>query len=183
MAKITPRWISHPFMIPPALSDWLVHCGSLTRRLKRACGAFSVKKVSTRICAANHDEVRELGLRLGEYAYVREVVLYCDDQPVVFAHSVMPIHHLRGPWNMVTRLGARPLGEALFANHQIRRHPLTYQTIHPHHPLHRQALQAVSLQRLGSLFARRSRFTLRGRSLMVTEVFLPAILKVKHGCR
>lgn len=159
-----------------------MHCGSLTRRLKCRCRRFSVEKVNTRIRPANHDEERELGLRPGQYAYVREVVLHCDGQPVVFAHSVIPIRNLHGPWNSVTRLGTRPLGEALFTNHQIKRHPLAYKTLHRHHKLHRQTLQAVPLERNVRLLARRSTFTLRGRALMVTEVFLPAILDVRNDC-
>jgi chorismate--pyruvate lyase len=165
------------------LQDWLVHCGSLTRRLKQRCGTFSVEKVSTNIRPANHDEERELGLRRGQYAYVREVVLYCNGQPVVFAHSVVPLRNLRGPWNSVTRLGSRPLGEALFTNHLIRRLPLSYRTLHQQHKLYRQTARAVALDDKAILLARRSRFSLKGRALMVTEVFLPAILNVGDDSR
>jgi chorismate--pyruvate lyase len=177
---MTSGWLAHPFLIPPSLEDWLVHCGSLTRRLKQRCRRFSVEQVHTEIRPANPDEERELGLRRGQHAFVREVVLYCDGRPVVFAHSVVPLGSLRGTWNPVTRLGTRPLGEALFTNHRIQRHPLAYKTLHRHHRLHRQTLRAVPLARSARLLARRSRFTLKGRALMVTEVFLPAILEVGH---
>lgn len=160
------------------MQDWLVHCGSLTRRLKQRCAKFSVEKVSTAIRPANPDEERELRLRRGQYAYVREVVLHCDGRAVVFAHSVVPLKNLRGAWNSVTRLGSRPLGEALFTNHLVRRHPLSYRTLHPHQKLYRETSQAVALNDGAKLLARRSRFSLRGRDLMVTEVFLPAILDV-----
>ena len=165
------------------MQDWLVHCGSLTRRLKQRCGKFSVQRVSTKIRPANPDEERELRLRRGQYAYVREVVLYCDGQAVVFAHSVVPLKNLRGAWNSVTRLGSRPLGEALFTNHLVQRHPLSYRVLHPHHKLYRQTAGAVALDDKAQLLARRSRFTLKGRALMVTEVFLPAILEVSDDSR
>jgi len=165
------------------LQDWLVHCGSLTRRLKQRCAQFSVEKVSTEIRPANHDEERELRLRRGQYAYVREVVLYCEGQAVVFAHSVVPLKNLRGPWNSVTRLGSRPLGEALFTNHLVRRHPLSYRILHPRNKLYQQTARAIDLEHKAILLARRSRFTLKGRTLMVTEVFLPAILNVSDDSR
>lgn len=171
-------WLIHPFLLPPVLEDWLVHCGSLTGRLKHQCHRFSVEQVNTRIHPANQDEERELGLRRGQNAYVREVVLYCNGQPVIFAHSVIPLKNLRGPWNSVTRLGSRPLGEALFSNHQIKRHPLAYKTLRRHHKLYRQSQQAVPFEPNARLVARRSRFSLEGRSLMVTEVFLPSILNI-----
>ncbi len=183
MPRQTAGWLRHPFLIPAPLQDWLVHCGSLTRRLKQRCAKFSVEKVSTKIRPANHDEERELRLRRGQYAYVREVVLYCDGQAVVFAHSVVPLKNLRGPWNSVTRLGTRPLGEALFTNHLVRRHPLSYRALHPRNKLYQQTARAINLEHGAKLLARRSRFNLKGRALMVTEVFLPAILNVSDDSR
>ncbi len=165
------------------MQDWLVHCGSLTRRLKQRCAHFSVEKVSTVIRPANPDEERELRLRRGQYAYVREVVLYCEGQAVVFAHSVLPLRNLRGPWNSVTRLGNRPLGEALFTNHLVRREPLSYRTLHPRNKLYQQAARAIDLEHRARLLARRSRFILKGRALSVTEIFLPAILNVRDDSR
>ena len=142
-----------------------------------------MERVSTGIRPANPDEERELRLRRGQYAYVREVVLYCDGQAVVFAHSVVPLKNLRGAWNSVTRLGSRPLGEALFTNHLVQRHPLSYRVLHPHHKLYQQTARAVVLDDKATLLARRSRFSLKGRALMVTEVFLPAILDVSDDSR
>jgi chorismate--pyruvate lyase len=180
LSKLFSGWLAHPFLIPPALEDWLVHCGSLTRRLKKVCGRFSVEQVKTCIRPANPDEERVLGLRRRQYAYVREVVLHCNGQPVVFAHSVVPLANLRGAWNSVTRLGSRPLGEALFSNHQIQRHPLAYKALRGQHRLRRQTMQAVNIPPSASLLARRSLFSLKGRALMVTEVFLPGIPPAKH---
>jgi len=120
-----------------------------------------------------------LRLRAGQLAYVREVVLHCDGKPVVFAHSVVPVTSLCGPWAAVTRLGSRPLGEALFNNPCVIRGGLQYRRIPARHPLARQAARAGISISGKPVWARRSLFTLRGHSLMVTEVFLPSIMDVK----
>lgn len=120
-----------------------------------------------------------LQLRTGQLAYVREVVLHCDDKPVVFAHSVVPVTSLYGPWAGVTRLGSRPLGEALFSNPCVIRGSLQYRRIPARHPLARQIARAGISIPGKAVWARRSLFTLHGHSLMVTEVFLPAIMNVK----
>lgn len=109
-------------------------------------------------------------------ALLREVVLNCDGQPVVFAHSVLPLSSLRGPWHDLGRLGARPLGAALFANPAVVRTPLTYRKLHPGHALYQRAV-AVLPQRPPCLWARRSVFTLQTASILVTEVFLPGVLE------
>lgn len=129
----------------------------------------------------NRDESMLLHLQPCELAYVREVLLTCNGRPVVFAHSVAGAAALRGPWAGLTRLGGRPLGEALFGNPRVVRGRLQYRRVDARHPLLRQAVRAGVATSRAALWARRSLFFLRGHSLMVTEVFLPAILEVKEA--
>jgi chorismate--pyruvate lyase len=110
-------------------------------------------------------------------ALVREVYLYCRRAPVVFAHSIVDARELRGTWRSLARLGTRPLGAALFANPRVRRFPLHYKRLNRGHELHRRACQVLR-QPPGELWARRSLFVLRGSPILVTEVFLPGILKL-----
>jgi chorismate--pyruvate lyase len=42
------------------------------------------------------DEARALGLRLGAWAWIREVQLLGDGQPWVFARTLIPADTLRG---------------------------------------------------------------------------------------
>ena len=124
------------------------------------------------------DEARMIGLRDRRFAHVREVVLVADDVPVVFAHSVAAPRDLRGVWQSVGKLGTRPLAAAVFANPRVRRLPLEYRRIKRNHYLHAR-VRAAGLAPPATLWARRSLFRLHGRPLLVTEVFLPAILKLR----
>ncbi|MEW5967948.1 MAG: chorismate lyase [Pseudomonadota bacterium] len=171
-------WLAHPHPIPRPLRAWLSDHGSLTARLKTRCAHFRVLPLAVGIARPNADEVELLGLRPGMRAYVREVLLLCNDIPVVFAHSVLPCAGLRGGWNGITRLGTRSLGEALFNDHRIARQPLAYKAVRRGHPLfdriagpHAAAPHALARM----LWARRSLFCLHRHPLLVTEVFLPAI--------
>jgi chorismate--pyruvate lyase len=116
-----------------------------------------------------------VGLRSERLAHVREVVLLADDVPVVFAHSIVAPDDLKGAWRSIGRLGNRPLAAALFADPRVRRYALEYRRIDRRHPLHAR-LKDASVVLPPMLWARRSLFRLRGRPLLVTEVFLPAIL-------
>ncbi len=122
----------------------------------------------------NLDEYALLGLAPGTHAYVRDVLLLCNDIPVVFAHSVLPYPSLRGGWNGISKLGSRPLGQALFKDHRIQRQPLAYRSVHREHPLFHAITHQHGLHET-SLWARRSVFCLNQHPLLVTEVFLPAI--------
>ncbi|MBM3356573.1 MAG: chorismate lyase [Betaproteobacteria bacterium] len=151
--------------------------GSLTARIQARCAAFHVKLLFQGARRANRDE-RILGAARGaREVLVREVCLYCRTSPVVFAHSVLRRRELRGPWRSLARLGARPLGAALFANPRVRRYPLKFRKLDARDELHARA-RAVLGARLPALWARRSLFTLRGSPILVTEVFLPGILKL-----
>ena len=114
-------------------------------------------------------------MRPGVRCVVREVSLNCGQRPVVFAHSVVESRALRGPWRMLMTLGARPLGAALFADPRITRFPLRFRRLNRRHELYRRACELLE-HSPACLWARRSLFVLRGSRLLVTEVFLPAIL-------
>ena len=167
-------WLAHPFSLPRSLRAWLSDRGSLTQRLKSRCASFRVVPLATGLARANADEYPLLGVAPDTRVYVREVLLLCNEVPVVFAHSVLPPAGLRGGWNGITRLGSRSLGEALFSDHRIERQPLAYRRVRHDHPLYRVTIthQAVAFS---SLWARRSVFCLNSHPLLVTEVFLPAI--------
>ncbi|MGE5319245.1 MAG: chorismate--pyruvate lyase family protein [Hyphomicrobiaceae bacterium] len=167
-------WLAHPHPLPRSLRPWLSDHGSLTQRLKSRCASFRVMLLATGVARANADEYELLRMTPGTRAYVRDVLLVCDDVPVVFAHSVLPLAGLRGGWNGITRLGSRSLGEALFSDHRIERRPLAYRRVWRDHPLY-HATRRQQKVTVSCLWARRSVFCLNSHPLLVTEVFLPTI--------
>lgn len=174
MSDSRQGWLAHPHSLPRSLRHWLTDRSSLTRRLKSRCASFRVVPLATGLARPNADEYALLGMTPGTRAYVREVMLLCDDAPVVFAHSVLPRASLRGGWNGISRLGSRSLGEALFSDHRIARQPLAYRHLAHGHPLFR-SIAKHKLPTASSLWGRRSVFCLGSQPLLVTEVFLPAI--------
>lgn len=145
---------------------WLLARGSLTQGIRRRCARFGVRDVQQR-----YERVGRVR------ALLREVYLYCGETPVVYAFSVLPLASLRGDWRRLGNLGARPLGEALFGNPRVQRAPLMFRKLSARHPLYRRASRTLS-HPPASLWARRSTFTLHGRPIQVTEVFLPGILEL-----
>jgi len=156
---------------------WLQVRGSLTHALTRQCEAFNVVRLSQQTGAAHLDEEASLMLPHRRLAMIREVLLCCGPRPLVFAHSVIPLAGLRGPWTGLSGLGNSPLGAALFSDPCIQRHPLEFKRIDQRHPLYKKAI--VHLQDAPKqLWARRSRFTRQGHSILVTEAFLPETLRL-----
>jgi len=162
------------------LAPWLRDHGSLTQRIQQRCTRFAVDKVCTGLARIALDESALLGIAPQQLAWSREVFLYADDQPVVFAHSALDREHLRSAWTAVRSLGNKPLGAMLFAHPLVERKPLHYKALRNTHPLYQRAVAELS-DPPHRLWARRSLFLLHDAPLLVTEVFLPEILNLtKH---
>lgn len=168
-------WQVAPSGCPAPLAPWLRDRGSLTLRIQQRCGQFAVYKLSNGLARIARDEAALLGIAPQQLAYAREVFLYADGRPVVFAHSACAHQHLRGAWAAVAGLGNRPLGALLFAHPLVERQPLHYKALRASHPLYQRAATSLA-EPPAKLWARRSLFYLHGAPLLVTEVFLPEIL-------
>ena len=159
------------------IAPWLRDRGSLTQRIQQRCERFAVRPVRNGLARVALDEAALLGVAPPHLAWSREVFLYADGRPVVFAHSACARQHLRGAWSAVRGLGDRPLGALLFAHPLVERKTLHYKALRPAHTLYQRA-SAVLDHAPRRLWARRSLFYLNGAPLLVTEVFLPEILRL-----
>jgi chorismate--pyruvate lyase len=174
-----PNWVRveglSRLTVPAELIDWLRDTGSLTARLKGCCGGgFRVRLLHQGWGRPLGSERRLLRIRRGATAVVREVELLCHEVPLVFARTVIPVASLRGPAKRLTLLGERPLGEVLFTDPHMRRGRMEVARLLPRHPLFGAATAGLE-QRPDEIWGRRTLFHLRDASLLVNEVFLPAI--------
>ena len=161
------------------LTPWLRDQGSLTQRIQQRCTGFAVRHVHSGLARIALDESLLLGMPPQQLAYSREVFLYADGLPVVFAHSALVQEHLRGAWSALRGLGNQPLGALLFAHPLVERKPLQYRELRSTHPLYRRAVAVLNNPPF-RLWARRSLFCLHEAPLLVTEVFLPGILRLNE---
>lgn len=176
-------WLSAPprARVSRRLIPWLTDASSLTARIRARCDRFGVQLLCQGLAAAVPDEARLLGLRAGQQVWVREVLLLADGRPVVFARTLLPRAHVRGAWHLFHGFGARPLGQALFADPAIARAALVCTRLDARDARYHRARTALaehaaSITMPQSLWGRRSLFCRHGRALMVSEFFLPAIL-------
>ena len=168
------QWLRKPFA-SNHFSAWLIETGSLTARLQQRYAQFAVQAVRLGDAKPLQEEADLLRAPSHQVALIREVLLKGNGQSVVFAHSVLPKSSLRGEWHRLGRLGSKPLGAILFSNPKVTRTPLSYKKLSANHALYQHAIQH-SLQKPSYLWARRSIFSLNCAKIMVTEVFLPALI-------
>ncbi len=162
---------------PPAwMRHWLTDRISLTVKLAAHCSQFRVQRLHQQRAMALADEFRALGLARRIGVQEREVLLRCDGAPAVFAHTVVPQSASATDWPFFGNLGERSLGFTLFCDPQVARGALQYARLQPGHPLLQRAAAAIGATGFSRpLLARRCLFQRRRGTLLVTEVFLPAL--------
>ncbi|MES2261450.1 MAG: chorismate lyase [Pseudomonadota bacterium] len=174
------RWHPHVNAVnaPQRLRHWLTGEDSLTAKLKAHSGAFRVQCLHQRTALCLRDEALAVGLPRTGRIWEREVLLRCDNTPVVFAHTVVPMSATAADWPAFSALGNRSLGSTLFGDPQVRRGELEFARLGASHPLARRARAALGIDGEAPLYARRCLYRRHQGSLLVTEVFLPAVLEL-----
>lgn len=155
------------------LREWLLDKGSLTAKLVQLShGDFQVKVMRQLRMRANPSEAFALGIKPYHLCLLREVVLLGQNQPWVFARSLLPLSSLTGKLRHLRKQGKRPLGAFLFSQPQLRRSAIALSLISRHHAYVPAELFTPASQDV-SLWGRRSVFYVSGKPLLVSEVFLP----------
>ena len=101
---------------------------------------------------------------------LREVMLWCDDMPCVYAQSWLPESTLE-QMQPLARLGAQPLGEYIFQHASLERGAIEVALLEP-------GLLLPVVGRQQQLWARRSVFSVQQQPLLVQEIFLPGVLEL-----
>ena len=181
------QWRPHVLALnaPATYRPWLTEGGSLTARLKAHSDSFRVQCLHQRTARCLSDEAAAIGMHRPGRVWEREVLLRCDNTPVVFAHTVVPMTATAEDWPLFSALGERSLGTTLFGDPRVRRGVLEFARLRPGHPLARRAREALGLEGLDGaneliLYARRCLYRRRQGTLLVTEVFLPSVLDLKQ---
>ncbi len=183
--RFDPRWRMHTPLArhgaPAELLDWLLDPTSLTRRLQRSCaGQFRVQPLAQHWQRPMLNEAQALGVLPHERCFVREVHLLCDDQPWVFARTVIPVRTLTGSRRRLLRLGKKSLGAVLFSDPTMVRSGIEIASLHPGQPLFTRATAGLP-QPPAAIWGRRSAFFLDHQPLLVSEIFLPPLATGDDG--
>lgn len=159
-------------LIPSSVKHWLFDPGSLTQRLVKASqGDFRVQVLSQRWQRPTLSEQLLLDMKTRQVAIIREVALLCHDEPWVFARSIIPATSVTGPLRRLRKFDDSSLGSLLFKDSSMQRDAFQICQLPAASHYLPKALENQSM-----LWGRRSRFRLKAKPLIVSEVFLPAFL-------
>lgn len=153
---------------PAALSPWLLEPASLTARLKARSERFRLQLLaeSTQVLP---DFLKPCFAQRVSDCVCREVLMWCNDMPAVYAQSWLPLQSVK-QINALTALGEQPLGELLFQFPDVERSPIEIAQL--------GLVNSIAPISAGEYWARRSVFSVAKQPLLVAEVFLPGVLQL-----
>lgn len=174
------NWVSDVRLVrPPSyLLPWLTDTGSLTVKLIAASQKFRVQCLFQGVGMSLSDEYQALNLSRPRKVKLREVILHCDQEPCVFAHTALPYSATALQWPFFNRLGEKSLGSMLFHDPAIVRYRMQFARLCAQNVLTRRISSYLELPEM-PLFARRCLYIRHGGALLVTEVFLSTIAAKK----
>ncbi len=166
-----PQELWQRLEISSADKEWLIATASLTAKIRRSCPNMIVTILSEKWQRPLEFEVQALGLKQGEFAWVRCVILKCDNQDLIYARTVIPNMKSGNPWFALKKLGNQPLGEILFNLKQVKRSPFL---------LLKTDYSWPYLIKSKPSLARQSVFFQATHPLLLTEVFLSSYLGIMN---
>lgn len=155
----------------PCLKNWLLDTGSLTERLQSQCTSFHLTLIGQRQAQITLEEFQQVcapkqQLNPQEWQ-VREVLLWGDKQPWVFARSIIPQKLCERDF---VNLNTKPLGQLIFNDKRFRRMPFEVTNM----CTSKAFLAQLHISSEMNLWGRRSAFSFEGLKMSVSEVFLPS---------
>ncbi len=160
--------------LPESLAEWIYYPGSFMLRLKQHGILASVQLLRQQWSLPTGDEGEVLDLPRRSYVLVREVLISSDHQDWMYARTVFPAKTLTGKEKQLAHLKNRSLGSILFKEPRLHRSEFSIFSLDQYHAMYQHLLKQVVFE-AERVWARRSLFTIKRKSLLLTEVFLSAL--------
>ncbi len=135
--------------------SWLTESGSITSRIK----SFSNFRLKLLRDSPGEVDTVEDDLIITNYEEnnIREVVLYSDEEPFIYAKSILPLETIRLGLGALGNLKENPLGDILFSNPQIKKKYMLFAKFELNKRI---------------FYGRKGIYTVKGYPFSVCEIFL-----------
>ena len=135
--------------------SWLNEPGSITSRIK----SFSDFKLKLLRDGPGEVDASEDDLIISNYKEnnIREVLLYSNEEPLIYAKSIIPLETIRLGLGILGNLKENPLGDILFSNPEIKKKYMLFAKFESNKKI---------------FYGRKGIYTVKGYPFSVCEIFL-----------
>ncbi|MDC6484708.1 chorismate lyase [Methylophilaceae bacterium] len=155
--------------IDSKLKFWLLDVKSLSYRI-RNIAKLEIIPVKKNVSNIFHNEKKVFGDIKSEHLYLREVLIYADKLPIMYARTVLPSKYLRGFWHKIKKLNNKPLADIVFEKKMIIRSDFKFKKPSNNDSFSRK-IKIFNLKNTKILATRQSTFRYKNEKALLTEVF------------
>ncbi|MCU4674356.1 chorismate lyase [Catenovulum sp. 2E275] len=161
------HWLNS-LTVKPEILQWLFDPMSLTAKLKTISSQFKLQVLGE--AWVNPEDCNSLNFN--EPTLIREVLLFCQNKPWVYAHTQVPRSTIEAGNQSLQNLGEQPLGEYIFKLPGLERCDIEVAEFTAQSKVFELAKTLFNGELPNILYGRRSVFKLQQFPFTVTEVFL-----------
>lgn len=160
-------------LLSPAKYSHLADNGSLTRRVRNRCpDHFEVQLIDHKTVQLDTQEQKLLNLPDSAQALSRQVFLCCDQQPIIFARTIIGlVEKNRLLTDRITSLGGQSLGSILFRDPLAVKHQMHLACLSLGHSFF-NGVDLAGLTADKEVWLRRSLYDYESCDLLVYEAFI-----------
>ena len=155
--------------IEEKLKYWLLDMKSLSYRI-RNIAKLEIIPVDSRGSNIFLNEKKVFDNKKSEHLYLREVLIYADKLPIMYARTVLPSKYLRGFWHKIKKLKNKPLADIVFDRKMIIRSDFKFKKPSINDNFSRK-IKMLNLKKTKILATRQSTFKNKNEKAVLTEVF------------
>ena len=155
--------------IDSKLKFWLLDVKSLSYRI-RNIAKLEIIPVKKNVSNIFQNEKKVFGGIKSEHLYLREVLIYADKLPIMYARTVLPSKYLRGFWHKIKKLNNKPLADIVFEKKMIIRSDFKFKKPSNNDSFSRK-IKIFNLKNTKILATRQSTFRYKNEKALLTEVF------------
>ena len=157
--KQISKWISYEAMniqlTNKIIKSWLLEKGPITKRIK-SNEKFELKLLRDDLANVNKLDRSFLGHLSGDIK-IREVILYGNENPIVYAQSIIPVETIDQGLSKLGELGTKPLGDILFEKNIFKKESPVF---------------AKFKDEKNIFWGRKTKYNVKNKPFSVMEVFL-----------
>ena len=137
------------------IKSWLLEQGPITKRIK-SIAEFRLELIQDELSDATDDEILFLKID-SEEIRIREVILFGNENPMVFARTIIPNTTIEKGLRELGKIGNKPLGDILFEKDIFSKEDIVFATFKDEESL---------------FWGRKIKYTVKDQPFSVMEVFL-----------
>ena len=157
--KQISKWVSHEAMNiqlkNEIIKSWLLEEGPITKRIE-SNEKFELKLLRDDLGNVNKLDRSFLGHLNGDMK-IREVILYGNQNPRVYAQSIIPVETINQGLSKLGKLGTKPLGDILFEKNIFKKENTVF---------------AKFKDKKNIFWGRKTKYNVKNKPFSVMEVFL-----------